>query len=307
MRVGLFGGTGFVGSYLVDELLARGHRPRLLVRPGSAARVGRGCETVSGSVEDDEAVRGTVEGCEAVAFNIGILREFPDQGVTFEALQHRAAVRAMEAAGAAGVRRFLLMSANGAKPDGTPYQRTKYRAEEHLRGTDLEWTIFRPSVIFGDPRGRSEFATRLREEVVAPPVPAPLFHPGLLPLNAGRFELQPVHVADVAGVFVRALETPGATRRTYVLCGPKALSWAHIIQVIARASGKRRKLVFPVPALAVKAAAAPLERFEFSPVTRDQITMLLEGNTGDSSEVFREFGIAPTPFDEASLAYLKGA
>ena len=127
MRVGILGGTGFVGSYLVDALAARGHQPVLLVRPGSEDRMpGRlTSELVPGSLADDGALRTLVESTEALIYNVGILREYAARGVTFEALQWQGAKRAMDLAVEAGGKRFLLMSANGVRADGTTYQSTK--------------------------------------------------------------------------------------------------------------------------------------------------------------------------------------
>ena len=119
MKVALIGGTGFVGSYLVDELIRQAHDPVLLVRPGSEPKVRHAehCVIISGDVTDPGSVRRTLEGCEAAIYNIGILRESPRTGVTFEQLQFYGARRMMEAAGELGVGRFVLMSANGAPPD----------------------------------------------------------------------------------------------------------------------------------------------------------------------------------------------
>ena len=306
MKVAVFGGTGFVGSYLVDELLARGHEPVLLVRTGSRHRVeqaGR-CTLVEGDIGDAAAVRATVNGADAVIYNIGILREFPAQGVTFDALHFDGAKRAMDAAGATGVRRFVLMSANGVKADGTAYQRSKYLAEQYLATTGLDWTVFRPSVIFGDPRGRMEFASQLLRDIVRSPLPAPLFFDGLLPLDAGAFRLSPVHVKDVAAVFVRSLDMPEALGHSYELCGPGALAWKDLLKVIARAAGTT-KWALPAPVLPLKIMAMVLEQYAFFPFTRDQLTMLMEGNSCGGSDDMSDFGVLPVSFDESSLAYLQ--
>ena len=155
MRVALIGGTGFVGGYLVDALLEAGHDVSLLVRRGSEGKVQADVwRTISGDTAEDSAVAATVAECDAVIYNVGILRESPRQGITFESLQFDGVVRAVEAAKNAGVRRFLLMSANGAKVPGTPYQETKKRAEDHVLSSGLDATVFRPSVIFGDPKGK---------------------------------------------------------------------------------------------------------------------------------------------------------
>ena len=307
MRIALFGGTGFVGSYLVDALVASDMQPVLLVRPGHESRVRHPerCEVITGDIADDDAVARVIRGANAVIYNIGLLREFPARGITFEAMHRDAARRTIEAAVAEGVKRYLLMSANGVKAQGTPYQHTKHEAEQYLEGTGLEWTVFRPSVIFGDPRGRMEFATQLLRDIVQPPLPAPLFFPGLLPLRAGEFQLSPVHVEDVARSFVEALRRPETARRILHLGGPEALSWRQILTTIAAASGKR-KLMVPVPGAGVSAAAALLDRFESFPITRDQIRMLMEGNTCGPEDL-QALGIVPTPFDRSNLRYLAGS
>jgi NADH dehydrogenase len=307
MKTAIFGGTGFVGSYLVDRFSDAGVDTRLLVRPGHEHRVERpdACETVAGDLASDGAIAGMLDGCDAAIYNVGILREQPGQGITFDELHYRAARRVMDIAERLGVRRFLLMSANGVKADGTAYQRTKHLAERHLQESSLDWTIIRPSVIFGDPRGRMEFATQLHDEIIASPLPAPLFYPGLSPFNAGSFEMSPVHVEDVAQAFVKVLQDASTIGQVLHLGGPESLSWRSILERIATAVG-RDKAMLPVPALGVSTAAALFERFERFPITRDQIRMLLEGNSCDSDDLVR-LGIIPRPFDAAGLAYLKPA
>ncbi len=305
MKVALVGGTGFVGSYLVDALLERGHMPRLLVREGSAGKVVQAerCEAVTGDAEDEGALRRLLEGCDAAIHLIGILREFPAKGVTFEGSQYESPVRLMRLAQEAGIKRFLLMSANGVRGDGVAYQRTKYRAEQALRDTQLDWTVFRPSVLFGDPRGRMEFATQLYKDIVAPPAPLPLFHAGVLPFGGGAMEMSPIHVKDVAAIFAASLEDAGSIGRTWCLGGPRVVTWKEILRTISKATG-RRGFGVPVPAWAVKLVAGWFDHLEDFPVTRDQITMLMEGNTCDASEVFERYQINPVPFDEEHLGYL---
>jgi NADH dehydrogenase len=305
MRVALFGGTGFVGSYLVDALVDHGYRPRLLVRPGSEGRVTRGhaVTLVPGDVADEATVARVLQGADAAIYNIGLLREFPERGISFRKLHFEAARRVMNQAERLGVRRFLLMSANGVTAEGAGYQRTKYMAEQYLKTTDLEWTIFRPSVIFGNPRGRTEFATRLYRDIVSSPLPAPLFFTGLLPHGAGSFSLSPVHVADVAEVFVRSLTDGDMPGRIELLGGPESLSWKDILGRIAAATAKPL-LTLPVPVWGIRSAAALLDRFAFFPVTREQLDMLVAGNTCDSRRLFTRYGLEARCFDQRSLGYL---
>jgi NADH dehydrogenase len=307
MKVAMIGGTGFVGGYIVDRLLAQGHLPRLLARPGSASRVHRAseCEVVTGDLGQPDALARTLEGTDAVIYLVGLLREHPEQGITFEAM-HRLGVEAtIAAAQAMGVRRFILMSANGARPDGTAYQRTKFQAEQALKASGLSWTIFRPSVIFGDPRGRMEFCSQLKRDIIDGPLPAPLFFPGWLPMGAGEFKLAPVAVADVAAAFVLALGEPETASQTYSLCGPDRLSWRAILEAIASASG-RTKWMLPAPALALGALAGLLDRFDWFPITGDQLRMLVQGNVCTENDGFARLGLIPTHFGPEALAYLRG-
>ena len=306
MIIALLGGTGYVGSHLVDALLDNRHTPRLLVRPGSESRITREqpIEQIEGDIQDVAALNRLVQGADAVDYNIGLLREFPARGISFEALQFAGVKRVADIALSHGVRRFILMSANGVEHSLTGYQRTKLAAEAYVQGHDLDWTIFRPSVIFGDPQGHSEFASMLKQQIIDPPLPIPLFHDGVLPLNAGGFALSPVHVEDVCAAMVGALERVETIGHTYTLGGPDDLSWKQILGTICEASG-RHKPMLPVPAFAPGFAALLFDRFPWFPISRDQIRMLLAGNTCRGDEIFKLCGIQPKPFRTQYLDYLK--
>lgn len=306
MKVAVFGGTGFVGSYIAETLLVSGHIPRLLVRPGSQEKLSRQAsyEFVLGDISSSVAMVELIQGVDAVIYNIGILREFPLQDISFNKLQFEGVVRAAGIAASQGVRRFILMSANGVEQSLTKYQRTKLAAEAHLQGLDMDWTVFRPSVIFGDPQGHFEFASMLKQQIIDSPLPVPLFHQGILPQDPGGFALSPVHVKDVASAFVGALERPETIRHTYTIGGPDDLSWKQILNILCEVSGKH-KLMLPVPAAGPKFAATLLDRYTWFPISRDQILMLLAGNTCRGDEIFNLCGIEPKPFSEEHLWYLK--
>lgn len=305
MRVAIFGGSGFVGSFLVDALIAAGHEPSLMVRLGSERKVRQAerCRLVAGNLSSTTAIDATLENCDAVIYSVGILKESPKQGITFEELQYNGVVRVAESAKTRGISRFLLMSANGAKSTGTPYQETKFRAEEHVQASDFDVTIFRPSVIFGEPRGRMEIGTQLYAEMISPPIPAVGFFTGWRP-HRGAVAMSPVHVEDVAQAFLTALRESSTIGKTYVLGGPEVLSWAEMLRRIARTVG-RKKWILPMPIGIMKLAAALLDWLPFFPVTRDQLTMLAEGNTADPAALAQLIGRQPKAFNEAHLAYLR--
>ncbi len=304
MHVALIGGTGFVGSYLVDALLARGHQPALLVRSGSEGKVPQAgaCRIVRGDASQERRIRDLLAQAEAVIYNVGILREDPASGITFDELQYRAPLRTIAAAVELGVGRFILMSANGASPSGTPYQRSKYAAEEALLESGLDYTIFRPSVIFGDPRGREDISTRLYRQMIRPPLPAAWFHTGLWP-SADSVRLSPVHVRDVAQAFVAALASRDTVGRTLRLGGPEALSFKTMLLRIAASVGKR-KLMVPMPIPLMSIVASLFDRWSWFPVTRDQLRMLAAGNVVRDDVLCQLIGREPRRFTAESLAYL---
>lgn len=294
MRVALIGGTGFVGSYLVDALADAGHEIRLLVRPGSEHKIQKETQTVAGDVSSPEALEATLDGCDAVIYCVGLLREFPRRGITFEATQYQGVVDTVAAAKKMGVTRLLLMSAIGVKDPGTKYQSTKRRAEVHALESGLDVTVLRPSVIFGDPRGTMEFATQLNRDMVRPPLPA---------VNFGGVEMSPVHVEDVAAAFVAALEDRGTIGKTLELAGPEILGWGDMVQRIASATGKS-KLMLPMPLWLMKIGATLFDWLPFYPVTRDQLIMLGEGNTGSSEILGELIARQARSFSAAELQYL---
>ena len=308
MKVAVFGGTGFVGSYLIDELIASDHIPRVLVRPGSEEKLMQAdkCESVHGDISDKIAIGDTLAGTEAAIYNIGIIRQFPRKGITYEDLQFDGARNCMDQCKELGIDRFILMSANGVRPDGTGYQKTKWLAEQYLMNTDLKWTIFRPSLIFGDPRGsnRPEFCTQLKKDLIRLPIPAPLFHDGIVPVGAGRFSMSPIHVKDVASMFVGSLASEDTISKIFELGGPHTLGWKKIIKTIAKGSGKK-KWTIPAPAIFIRSIAALFDRFSWFPITRDQLTMLMEGNTCETSDLFTKFRAVPILFTAEELSYLK--
>ena len=305
MKLAILGGSGFIGNYIVDECLNSGHEPHVLLRPQNASKLiqSEKCIVYSGHIENEPVIDEMMSNADAVIYNIGLIREFPKKGITFEKLHFEGVRRTVRLAESAGVKRFILMSANGVKLDGTPYQTTKYLAEQLLKNSDLDWTIFHPSLIFGDPRGTIEFCTQLKKDMLSLPMPAPVFFDGIIPKNAGSFAFSPVHATDVAKCFVQALEKDSTIRKTYEVGGPNTVTWKELIKTIASAYGKK-KWSLPAPVLPVKIMASIFGRYSWFPITADQLTMLMEGNTC-SSNVLNEFNIESIPFNSANLSYLK--
>jgi NADH dehydrogenase len=116
--------------------------------------------------------------------------------------------------------------------------------------------------------------------------------------------MSPVHVEDVAQAFLTALRESSTIGETYIIGGPEALTWTEMLRRIARTVG-RKKWILPMPIGIMKLAAALFEWLPFFPVTRDQLTMLAEGNTADPAALTELIGRQPKAFNEAHLAYLR--
>jgi uncharacterized protein YbjT (DUF2867 family) len=304
MKIALIGGTGFVGNYLVDALAAARHEVSLLVRHGSEHKVRNKAiwRTTSGDLNSDAALDASVLGCDAIIYSVGLLREFPKRQITFENAQYEGVVRAAAAAKRSNVQRFILISANGIKMPGTPYQETKLRAEVHIGASGLDATIFRPSVIFGDPNGTMEFATQLYRDMVASPLPALGFFSGFSP-NTGQILMSPAYIGDVAAAICNSLEQNSTIGETLTLGGPETLSWTELIRRIAEAVN-RRKWILPMPIGIMKLTASLFDWLPFFPVTRDQLIMLAENNVADSATLEKLANRQLKAFDIASLSYL---
>jgi nucleoside-diphosphate-sugar epimerase len=312
-------------------LMARGHTVRCLVREGSEDRLpldegaytvvdsskdqivagaaptpagASGVEVVYGDVTDVESIEGDMAGCDAVIHLVGIIEEQRHKGITFEHIHVRGTRSVVEQARAASVPRFVHMSANGAREDAdaSDYHTTKWQAEEIVRQAGFDGAvIFRPSIVFGDPgEGRPEFASRLADTLVRG-------FPILPVLGDGQYELQPVHVLDVARAFADAVEMPleAGEARSYCLGGPEALSFDTALDRIAEGMGGRPKPKAHVPLGIARAMVGTVGAMGLMPISPAQFRMLIEGNTCDIEDFRRDFEPALTPFTPENLAYLK--
>ena len=305
MNVAVFGASGFVGDYLLNELEENNYNPQILIRKGSEYKIksSKKYKIILGDISDKKAIHNTLQNTEAIIYTIGIIREFKHKNIYFDKLHWQGVRNVIEEAKRLKINRFILMSANGVQKDGTKYQTSKYLGELELINTDLDWTIFRPSLIFGDSNGKEEFCMQLKKDMLSLPFPAPLFYNGLLPFNAGQFKMSPIHVKNVASFFIKSITRNQTIHKTYELGGIKNYTWKEIIYIISNAYGKN-KWTIPVPVLPIRILAFFLKRFKWFPITNGQLTMLLEGNICNSQKIFEEFNIEPIKFDKKSLKYL---
>lgn len=296
MRVMVTGATGFVGNEVVKELLSRGHEVHALVRPGSEKKL-QARDRVAlfpGDCLHPETLAPAAQGCDAVIHLVGIIREFPGRGITFERVHVQATQNVVEAAKAAGARRYLHMSALGARPEpADPYHVTNFRADQYVMASGLTYTIFRPSIIYGPgDQSLNLFARQIKRLKFFPII------------GDGNYQLQPVPVTTVAQAFALALELSSTENQVYEVGGPEPLTFNEIIDTLARVLGRRIKKIHQ-PVWCMRLAARMCGRFRWFPLTPGQLRMLLEGSTCDPTAFYQDFGLTPVPLEEGLARYLR--
>ena len=303
-RIFLTGGSGFVGSAVVEELLTRGYGVNALVNrrtittpPGDAD-----VRTIKGDLFDVAALDEGMAGVDGVIHLVGIIMERRSRGVTFERIHHQGTRVVVDAALRNRVRRYVHMSALGVRPNAvSDYHRTKYLAEKYVRGSPLDSTIIRPSLIHGPGGEFMQMQADWARGKAPPFLFMPYFGAGALG-RGGAGKLQPVYVKDVARAFVQSLASPKTIGEIYPLGGPDRITWPELHRISAEAIVGRKRLVVPLPVwkakLLTRIVPAPL-----LPFNRDQVIMSQEDNTCDLAKFRADFGWDPQPFEATLKEY----
>lgn len=294
--VTIFGGSGFVGRYIVQKLAERGDRIRVAVRNPVAARflkplgeVGQ-ITPVSVDLSSMEILEKKIQGSDVVINLVGILFEKGAQ--TFEKTHVEGAKNIAQVASKLGVPTLLHMSALGAnKTSRSHYASTKARGEEEVRKHFPEATIFRPSVIFGAEDG---FLNRFARIALISP---------FLPLvGGGTTRFQPIYVGDVADCFVNGISLPEARGQTYELGGPSVYTFKDLM-IYLLGTIHRKRLLLPLPFLMAKAMASVAQFLPTPPLTPDQVE-LLKADTIVSPQALTAEALGVSPKDLKAIVPL---
>lgn len=298
------GASGFVGGYVVPELLSAGHRvvavsrsegagARATARVDSAALAG--IEVRLADVLRAETLPPALAGVDAVVHLAAIPRDW-NGGRDLLAVNLGGTQNIVAAMQAAGVRRLVHLGALGVadRPD-LHYGASKARAERLVAESGLDWTVLKPSVLFGP---RDGFCNLLAALV--------RMSPGLVPLvGRGRARFQPLHAADLARCVRLALERPDTAGSAYELGGPRVWSYREILGEVLHGLGARRAIVpVPVPLIAAVARSAEALGLRSFPVASDQLRQLVFDNVTTVDSVARAFGFEPRSM-EGALGYLR--
>jgi uncharacterized protein YbjT (DUF2867 family) len=264
------GGTGFVGQELIFGLARAGHTLRVLTRVtshGNDLKPLPSVELAAGDVYDADFLRRSIDGCDVVINLVGILNERGFSGAGFRRAHVEFTASLLRAIGQTRVPRLLHMSALNADAEhgASHYLRTKGEAEKLVRGSRaaLDWTIFRPSVIFG-PRDSltNRFAGLLRRTA------------GQLPLARAAARFAPIYVGDVAAAFTRALHGGTTSHQSYDLCGPEVLTLEQIVRITAQAAHLRCH-IYRLPDGLARVQAALMQFLPGKPFSTDNYRSLL--------------------------------
>jgi uncharacterized protein YbjT (DUF2867 family) len=297
-RITVFGGSGFLGSYIVERLADRDLVVQVAVRDPEAAKhlrplgqVGQ-VTPVACDIKNPDAVARAVEGADGVVNLVGILAARGKQ--TFNAVHADAPGAIAGAAAAAGTRSLVHVSAIGAAPSApSEYLRSKAAGEAALRQAFPQAAIVRPSIIFGPGDGFFNLFGGLAR--MAPALP--LF-------GGGKTRFQPVYAADVADAIVHALLDPACAGQIYELGGPRVYSFSELLELLLHEVRRKRCLV-PVPFFVGDIQATLAGLLPNAPVTRDQMRSLrVDSIVSSGAKTLADLGIAPTALETILPTYV---
>lgn len=293
----VFGGSGFLGRYVVQRLANLDYVVRVAVTDPDGAcflqtqgRVGQ-IVPLAASVAEPGMVARAVAGADLVVNLVGILQE--RKPGDFQRLQAEGAGHVGRLAAAAGVERLVHVSAIGADPlSPSRYGRTKAEGEAAVRAAFPQAVILRPSILFGP---EDQFFNRFAGMAQLLPV---------MPVVAGSTRFQPVYVGDIADAVVAAATREDAPGRTFELGGPRVWSFRELLRFILDTTGHRRPML-EMPDGLVRLQATLSEYLPNPPLTRDQLLMLQRDNiVASGTPGLAELGIAAKSVEAVVPGYL---
>jgi NADH dehydrogenase len=294
----VFGGSGFIGRYVVKRLAHKGFVVRVAVRDPQAALFLKPMGAVGqvvplfASVTNDATVQRALDGASLAVNLVGILAE--SHAGAFQAVHADGAGRVARLAAAAGVQRLVHLSAIGADPASpSAYGKSKAAGEQAVRAAFPAATILRPSIVFGpEDRFFNRFAAMAR---LLP----------CMPVFCGSTRMQPVYVGDVADAVLAVLGREDAAGAVYELGGPRVWTFRELLAYVLAETGRRKKLV-GLPMGLVRLQARLAELVPGKPLTRDQVLMLERDNiVASGMPGLPELGIVPTPVELVVPGYLR--
>ncbi|ELZ33291.1 nucleoside-diphosphate sugar epimerase [Halogeometricum pallidum JCM 14848] len=275
MKVLVVGGSGFIGTNLCRELKSRGHEVTALSRSPSSEDLPSGVNKTMGNVTAYDSITEAFEGMDAVYNLVALSPLFKPSGGNemHDKIHRQGTENVVRAAEKHDVGHLVHMSALGADPDGpTAYIRAKGRAEEIVTESVLEWTVFRPSVVFGD---GGEFVSFTK--MLAPP------YVSVLP-GGGKTRFQPIWVGDLVPMMSDAVEDESHVGQVYEIGGPDKMTLAEIAKLIHKSNGQSTTVV-PLPMGLAKIGLTVAGSVPGFPMGADQYRSLKFDNVTDDNDI----------------------
>jgi NADH dehydrogenase len=294
----VFGGSGFIGRYVVRNLAREGWLVRAAVRRPDEAlflktsgAIGQ-ITPIAANIRDRASVVRAVTGADAVINLVGILYESGRQ--RFKAVQTEGARTIAEEAAKAGARHLVHVSAIGADTNAaSAYARSKAEGEAAVRQSFSNATVLRPSIVFG---AEDEFFNRFAQMA--------MMSPALPLIGGGRTRFQPVYVGDVAEAVMKVIENPEAAGKTYELAGPKVYSFAELMRLTLHEIGRKR-LLMPVPFPVASLMGTVMQCLPRPQLTADQVRLLKRDNVPSAGSAgLTDLGITRTAVEAIIPTYL---
>jgi uncharacterized protein YbjT (DUF2867 family) len=292
------GASGYIGSHLVKRLIQNGHLVRAMVRSQSRAEkegrlVGLPVELVEADVTRSETLPSALDGVDVVIHTVAIAIEKGRQ--SYEEVNFLGTKNIVDASRAKKVKRFINLSQLGADAN-LPYRflASKGRAQDYVATSGLDWTAFRPSVVWGP---EDEFANTFARLVPLSPI--------IYPIVDKKARFQPIWVEDLVTAMVKSIDDDATSREEYELGGPEVLTLEEIERRTLKAIGARRLFV-PVPRPMLTLIVALMEKLlPNPPVTRSLLELLAVDNVPKHNEI-QQFVDDPLPFTpENTSTYMR--
>lgn len=281
MRILLIGATGFVGRSLLPKLVEANHQVYAVSR--NAESSSSNVISLSGDITNSAQMAEIFEAVKPqVVINlVAIIRGQPD---AFDQIIRKGNALALLLTKRFHVKRYIYVSAIGADLLGeTSYFRAKGRAEQDTKESNLDWTVFRPSVIFGPGAG-------FTGEIIRGSKFLPFW-----PAIRGEYLLQPVSIEVLTDCITQACSNPRSIKQVYDVAGPEVLTFTNIIRRLKEATNSRKPLLF-MPLLFMKLVAILGDIGLPVPITTDQLAMLQKGSCGETEKLKRDFRVKEIKF-----------
>ncbi len=280
-KAAVLGAGGFIGGYLTLNLTHLGFRLNLLSHktdPGFISPRGQ-IETFRGSIEDEDSLAQCFDGCDTVFHLVGIIAETRTK--TFQKTVIEGTARLVAAAKKTGVKKIIYLSALGTSAVAeSDYHKAKWEAERQIIDSGLDYTIFRPSIVYGV---GDQFINKIAGIIrMMPVVPV---------LGDGLYKLQPVYVEELTTLMALSAVKDYTSRKIYEIGGPEQLTYLEVLNIIKRTMSRKRASLH-IPLFLARMAAYLMEMvLKPAPLTRDQLKMIAAGSTCDHMIAENEFGV----------------